>query len=242
MTFTTPPSASEPYSTDIGPRTTSIRSIPSDGAQSYWKSEWPTQSSVEITRKPSIRNSVCLPSMPRSEIVLRPPTLWPSSVTPGVSRTASRVLSAPRSSRSQRVTTEAAAGTSRSACSRWVAVTTTSSRREPASGDAAPELAGNASARLICKAAAPFRTNPWRDARARPFLLDSCIVRNSLDRLPCCWLPIPEGFGCWRLTGEENLTCPGWPELAAGAALVWASARRGIAGSAYLTISRETLR
>jgi hypothetical protein len=36
ITLTTPPSASAPYSTDIGPRMTSMRSMSSTAIQSYW--------------------------------------------------------------------------------------------------------------------------------------------------------------------------------------------------------------
>lgn len=60
--LTTPPSASEPYSEDMGPRTTSMRSIASTGIQFRSKSLWRKTALRELTRLPSIRSAYnCCP-------------------------------------------------------------------------------------------------------------------------------------------------------------------------------------
>ncbi|MNE57775.1 hypothetical protein D3C87_1651860 [compost metagenome] len=90
MTLITPPMASEPYSEDIGPRTTSMRSIASSGGSQ--PCSMPALSLFGrvprvSTRLPSTRIKVYLEDMPRMLIsLLLPP---PVTTTPGTSFNAS---------------------------------------------------------------------------------------------------------------------------------------------------------
>ncbi|KAG1585615.1 hypothetical protein G6F46_014835 [Rhizopus delemar] len=114
MMLTTPPIASDPYSDDIGPRTTSIRSMAAKGG--IWLAcTMPSSSRFSISRVPcrlpSTRIRVYLPGMPRMEMSC----LWalaPTMLTPSTLRNAScRVLKGCRA-RSSCVNTVMLAGAS----------------------------------------------------------------------------------------------------------------------------------
>ncbi|MNE26357.1 hypothetical protein D3C80_1197190 [compost metagenome] len=90
MMLITPPMASEPYSDDIGPRTTSIRSIASSGGIQPCSIPAPSlfgRVARESWRLPSTSIRVYLEAMPRMlmSLELAPPV----TTTPGTSRRAS---------------------------------------------------------------------------------------------------------------------------------------------------------
>ena len=90
MMLITPPIASEPYSEDIGPRTTSMRSMADSGG--VQPPSTPEESELvrvsrEFWRLPSIRISVYLAPMPRRLMSWR--SAPPVTTTPGTSTSAS---------------------------------------------------------------------------------------------------------------------------------------------------------
>ncbi|MNV39032.1 hypothetical protein D3C71_1305970 [compost metagenome] len=90
MMLITPPMASEPYSDDIGPRTTSMRSMAASGG--VQPPSTPAESELvrvsrELWRLPSIRISVYCGPMPRRLMSWRSPP--PVMMTPGTSSKAS---------------------------------------------------------------------------------------------------------------------------------------------------------
>ena len=92
ITLITPPMASEPYRVDMGPRTTSIRSMDcSGGSQSCSKPALPLGRVSRVdTGLPSTRIRVYWEGMPRITMSLpRSPEPPPVMITPGMSRSAS---------------------------------------------------------------------------------------------------------------------------------------------------------
>ncbi len=90
MMLITPPIASEPYSEDMGPRTTSMRSMADSGG--VQPPSTPVESELvrvsrEFWRLPSMRISVYFGPMPRRLMSWRSPP--PVTMTPGTSTSAS---------------------------------------------------------------------------------------------------------------------------------------------------------
>ena len=137
---------------DIGPRTTSIRSIASTGGIQFMPrpSEVPPLSVTWLVfwRRPSIRIRTWLDSMPRMEIS---PLSPPMMLTPSTLRTASASERNCLFSSSSRVMTEILAGASRTSWLKPEAVTTVEPTSSGAALAVAPEGCSSSSAQTAVR-------------------------------------------------------------------------------------------
>ena len=122
MMFTTPPMASEPYSTDAGPLMTSMRSM-REASMSMGEPDMDLCSEIFC---PSMSTSVRKASSPRMEMRFRPCEPSFCTCTPGTSSSSSPTVRAPDLRTSSAVITVTLMGTCCSSFSTRVAVTYTS--------------------------------------------------------------------------------------------------------------------